>query len=86
MRFDLTDTQTHRHKDRPKYSNPPAHARRVKNEPTLEETDLVVEEMLEANTADTYVSESDDDRDSWCFGVMDADEEFLTLMELVFWI
>ena len=52
----------------------------------MEETDLVLQEMLEANTADTYVSESDDDCDSWCFEEMDADEELLTLMEFVFWI
>ena len=36
-----------------------------KNEPTLNEMDLVVQEMLEANTADTYVGESDDDHDGW---------------------
>ena len=45
---------------------------------------LVVQEMLEANTTDTYVGESDDDHDDWCSEEMDADEELHTLMEFVF--
>ena len=35
--------------------------------------------MLEANTAGTYVSESDDNHDGWFLEEMDADEEFRSI-------
>ena len=49
-----------------------------------QETDLVVQEIIQENTDDTYVDESEDDLDDWRSEEMDADEELHTLMEFVF--
>ena len=49
-----------------------------------DETDLVVQELLEENNADTYTDDSDDGLEDWRREEMDDDEELRTLMEFVF--
>ena len=49
-----------------------------------DETDLVVQELLKENNADTYTDDSDDGLEDWRREEMDDDEELRTLMEFVF--
>ena len=49
-----------------------------------DETDLVVQELLEENNADTYTDDSDDGLEDWRREEMDDDEELRTLMEFAF--
>ena len=55
----------------------------LKNTHTAE-TDLIVEEILDENAADTYTDDSEDDLDDWRSAEMDQDEELQTLMEFMF--
>ena len=49
-----------------------------------DETDLVVQDLLEEKDDETYIDDSDDDLDDWRREEMDDDQELKALMEFVF--
>ena len=49
-----------------------------------DETDLVVQDLLEEKDDETYIADSDDDLDDWRREEMDDDQELKALMEFVF--
>ena len=52
----------------------------------MNETDLVVNDLLEEKSDDAYVKESDDDVEELRAEEMDKDEELQALMDFVFGI
>ena len=46
--------------------------------------DLVVDELVQQNSEDVYVDDSEDDLSGWQREEMDADDELNTLMHFVF--
>ena len=46
--------------------------------------DLVVDELVQQNSEDVYVDDSEDDLSEWQREEMDADDELNTLMHFVF--
>ena len=59
-------------------------SQRETRETCANETDLVVNDLLEENCEDTYVEESDDDLEEFGVEEMNNDEELQVLMEFVF--
>ena len=59
-------------------------SQRETRETCANETDLVVNDLLEENCEDTYVEESDDDLEELRVEEMNNDEELQVLMDFVF--
>ena len=51
---------------------------------TSAHTDLLVDELVQQNSEDVYVDDSEDDLSEWQREEMDADDELNTLMHFVF--